>query len=154
MRWRSGADPSSKGVIASDVAASGRDGDEDGSARSSVARYLRADYGDLGAGLQRPVRRLDALGGSGGPREVALEPGRRADEQIARVRVAVVGERVGDVARSERELACAPGEPLVVDLEDQLALEYVERFVEVVGVQGRAGAVCADDVLHHRDVTS
>ena len=120
---------------------------------SSFAGYLRADDGDLGTRLQRPVRRLDALRFGGGPREVALEPGRRADEQIASLRVAVVGERVDDVARSERKLAHAPGEPLVPDLEDQLAFEHVERLVEVVHVQGRAGATRNDDVLHHRDMT-
>jgi hypothetical protein len=48
----------------------------------------------------------------------------------------------------------APFEPLVLDLKDQLAFEHVERLVEVVRVQGRAGAVRAHDVLHHRDVTS
>ena len=59
------------------------------SGRRSVAlgwrpRDLGADPDDLWDGLQRPVRRLDALRGGGDPREVALEPRRRADEQIAR----------------------------------------------------------------------
>ena len=117
-----------------------------------VAGYLRADDRDLGARLQRPVRRLDALGGRGRPREVALEPGRRADQQVTRVRVAVIGECVCDVARGEGKLARAPGEPLVPDLEDQLAFEHVEPLVEVVLVQRRASAAGADDVLHHRYV--
>src|SRR3954452_12209827 len=117
-----------------------RDVDEDRSVRSFFACYLRSDHGDLGAWLQRPVGGLDALKCGGGPREVALEPGRRADEQIARVRVAVVGECMGDVARSERKLARAPGEPLTRDLEDQLAVEHVEGLVEVVRVQGWSGA--------------
>src|SRR3954452_12461025 len=125
-----------------------------GSELSCVACYLRADHDDLRARLERPVGRLNTLGSGGGPCEVALEPGRRADEQIARVRFAVVGERVSDIARSERELAGAPGEPLAVDLEDELAFEHVERLVEVVHVQGRAGAARADDVLHHRDVAT
>src|SRR3954452_6630644 len=79
-----------------------------GSELSCVACYLRADHDDLRARLERPVGRLNTLGSGGGPCEVALEPGWRADEQIARVRFAVVGERVSDVARSERELAGAP----------------------------------------------
>src|SRR4051794_34034467 len=123
-----------------------------GSELSCVACYLRADHDDLRARLERPVGRLNTLGSGGSPCEMALESGWRADEQIARVRFAVVGERVSDIARSERELAGAPGESLAVDLEDQLAVKHVERLVEVVHMQRRAAAARADDVLHHRDV--
>jgi len=65
----------------------------------------------------------------------------------------VVGERVGDVARGEREFAGALGAQPVLDLEDQLALEHVERLVEVVRVQGRTCASGGNHHLHHRDMT-
>src|SRR5918994_3865555 len=122
--------------------------------RCRAAAYLGADLYDLGDRLQRPVRPPGALRSGRAPREVALEPGRRADEQVARICLAVVGQGVGDIARGERELACAPGEHLVLNLEDQLAFEEVERLVEVVRVQGWAGAVRGDDILHHRDLTA
>jgi hypothetical protein len=71
---------------------------------------------------------------------VALEAWGRADEHVARGGVAVIGERVGHVARDEGELAGALGGDRLVDLEGQLALEQVEGLVEVVPVQRGAGA--------------
>ena len=68
-------------------------------------------------------------------REVTLGPGRGADEQVARLDVAAVGQRMRHVARSERQLARARGDEVVADLERQLALDHVERLVEVVRVQ-------------------
>src|SRR5829696_10091759 len=73
--------------------------------RSPVASAsrLRPDRGpdgdDRGDRLQRPLRRLDPGRLGGGARPVALEPRGRADQQ--RECVAVVGERVGYVARRE-----------------------------------------------------
>ena len=85
-------------------------------------------------------------------RPVALEARGRADEHVARGRVAVVGQRVGYVARGEGELARALGDEGVLDLEDQLALEHVEGLVEVVRVQRGAGAVRRDHDLGHGHV--
>jgi hypothetical protein len=61
---------------------------------------------------------------------------------------------MGHIARRERELARALGDELVLDLEDQLAFEHVERLVEVVRVQGRAGGLRGDHDLGHREVTA
>ena len=63
----------------------------------------------------------------------------------------MVGERVDAVARRERERARAGGEPLVGDLERELAVEHVERLVELVVVQRRPGPAGRDRVAHDRD---
>ena len=70
--------------------------------------------------------------------EVALEAGRRAQQQVARRRVAEVGERVRDAAGREGQRARPGGEELVAQLERELAVEDVERLVELVVVQRRA----------------
>jgi hypothetical protein len=44
---------------------------------------------------------------------------------------------VGHVARREGELAGPGREDAVLELECQLALDHVERLVEVVGVQAK-----------------
>ena len=106
---------------------------------SRPRRDLRADDRDLGDWLQRPLRRVDPGRLGGDARPVALEARGRADQHVARGRVAVVGERVRHAARGEGELARALGDDGIVDLEDQLALEYVEGLVEVVRVQWGAG---------------
>jgi hypothetical protein len=106
---------------------------------SRVRRDLRADDLDLGDRLQRPLRRLDPSPLGRDARPVALKPRGSADEHVARGRVAVVGQRVRHVARGEGELAGALGRERVLDLEDELAFEYVVDLVEVVGVQRGAG---------------
>jgi hypothetical protein len=50
---------------------------------------------------------------------------------------------------SERDLAPALRHELVLDLEDELALEHVERLVEVMRVQIWAFRARRDDVLDH-----
>src|SRR5215216_5635801 len=107
-------------------------------AASRLRRDWRADDRDLGDRLQRPLRRLDPGRLGGDVRPVALEARGRAGQQIARGRVAVIGQRVGSVARGEGEFARGLRFELVLDLEDQLALEQVEGLVEVVRVQRRA----------------
>src|SRR5215211_8452285 len=123
-------------------------------AASRLRRDLWADDRDLGDRLQRPLRRLDPgrLGGDASP--VALEARGRTDQQVARGRVAVIGQRVGYVARGEDELARALGHERLLDLEDQLALEQVEGLVEVVRVQRGAGAVRRDHDLDHGHVAT
>ena len=71
-------------------------------------------------------------------------PGRCADEHVARGHVAVIGERMGHVARGEGDFARTLGHECVLDLEEQLALEHVEGLVEVVRVQRGAGIVRRD----------
>ena len=69
--------------------------------------------------------------------EVALEAGRRDDEQRACGLAAQVGVGVRDAARGEGELAGTAGEDDVVELEGELAFEQVEGLVEVVPVKRR-----------------
>src|SRR3954463_14165660 len=97
----------------------------------------RADDRDLGDRKQRPLRGLDAGRLGARPRPVALEARGRADEHVGGGRGAGVRERGGGGARREGELTRALGVELVLDLEDQLALEDVELLVEVVSVQRR-----------------
>ncbi len=66
---------------------------------------------------------------------MALEARGRADQQVARGRVAVIRERVGYVARGEGGLAGGLGQLRVLDLEEQLASESVKGLVEVMRVQ-------------------
>src|SRR5215216_2093698 len=121
-------------------------------AASRLRRDWRADDRDLGDRLQRPLRRLDPGRVGGDARPVALEARGRADEHVARGRVAVVAQRVGYVARGEGELARALGDQGLVDLKDQLALKDVGGLVEVVRVQRGAGAVRRDHDLGHGHV--
>src|SRR4051794_11972171 len=60
-------------------------------------------------------------------------------EQVARGGAAAVRERVVAAARGERDRAGAGGRQLVAELERELALEDVERLVEFVVMQRRAG---------------
>jgi hypothetical protein len=85
---------------------------------------------------------------------VALEARGRADQQVARGRVAVIRERVGYVARGEGGLAGGLGQLRVLDLEEQLASEYVKGLVEVMRVQRGAGAARREDDLGHRHVAT
>src|SRR4051812_17222901 len=101
----------------------------DGEGRSGVSRDRRTYDGHLRNRLQRPLRRLDPgrLRGNAGP--VPLETRGGADEHVARGRVGLVGQRVRHVAWGEGKLARGLGQQLLVDLEDELALEYVEDLV-------------------------
>src|SRR5687768_4603547 len=94
----------------------------------------RPDVDDLGHGLPGPLRRLRSGVARGEPGEVALEPGRRADDQGPRGRAAEVGERVVRPARREDGLARPAGDELVAELERELALDDVEQLVEGVVV--------------------
>jgi hypothetical protein len=96
-----------------------------------------ADDGHLGNRLHRPGRRLDSAERGRAAGELALEPGRRAHDEEARRAIAPVGERVRSAARGEGDLARSGRDELVAELEDELALEDVEGFVEGVRVQRR-----------------
>src|SRR4029079_13641421 len=85
----------------------------------------------------------------GHARPVALETGRSADEHVARGCVAVIGQRVGDVAWSERELAGALDRERWLRLEDEFAFEHLKGLVEVVRVQRRRGGLRWDLDLGH-----
>src|SRR5215207_8136231 len=108
----------------------------------------RSDDDGLRVGLQRGGRRLapGLLGRE--PVEVTLETGGRADDQGPRVGAAQIGKGVRDVARSESQLPLLPCEDLILELEGELAVEYVERLVEVVVVQRWSREAGADDVVH------
>ena len=86
--------------------------------------------------ISRHIISLEALLG-GDPVEVALEPGRRDGEEVARAGAAQGCEHVRNPARREQQRARAGVQPLVAERERQLALEHVERLVEVVVMQRR-----------------
>ena len=66
----------------------------------------------------------------------------------------MVRQGVGDVARGERQLARTLGRDRLVDLEDQLAFEQVERLVEVVEVQRRPRMLLGDHDLDHGQLSA
>lgn len=134
MSWARAATPSSVAVFGSPLPLCG---------------HRRADRSYVGNGLQCPCRRLHAGRGCRKKREVALEAGRGADEQISRRGIGPVDQSVWDVAGGEGELAASRNDEIVTDLEDQLLVEHIEDFVEVVYVQWRS-APGLDDVLHDR----
>jgi hypothetical protein len=132
--------------------------DIDGALRHRQRRgscILGADPGSddhrLGIRLRRGGRRLDAGLLGGNPVEVALEPARGADEEVARGSVRQVGERVVVAAAGECERALRRRGLLVTHLEGQLAIEHAERLVEVVPVQRRPLPPRRDGVLDNGD---
>jgi hypothetical protein len=59
---------------------------------------------------------------------------------------------VRDASRRERDLAAAPRDQPAAEREGELALEHVERLVEVVVVQRRSLPAGGNRVLDERDV--
>ena len=106
-------------------------------ATSSRSAIVRADGRHRRRGRQCP-RGGSSAAACAASGEVALEARRRAEQQVARRRVAEVRERVRDAAGREGERPRPGGEELVAELEGQLAVEDVERLVERVVVQRRA----------------
>ena len=78
-------------------------------ATPSIQADLEVAPTDPQAG-ERPLRRLDPGRLGGGARPVALEACGHAGQQVARGRVAVIGQRVGHIARGEGGLADGLGQ--------------------------------------------
>ena len=95
---------------------------------------------------------LEASGGDAV--EIALAGGRRADDQRPHVGAAEVGEVVRDVAGSEGEFCASPREELILELKGELAVEHVERLVEVVVMQRRPRETGGNDIVHNGEVPS
>ena len=115
--------------------------------RRTHARDLRNRL----AGLRWRVH-AGALGRN--PVEVALEACGRDDDQVVSRCAAEVCERVRNAALCEHEIAGTGREQLVPHLEGQLSLQDAERLVEVVDVQGRAGAAGGPRRLDDGDAAS
>jgi transposase len=129
-----------------------------GSVLASVLRLgspdLRAYAGHVGDRLECPRGGLDAGPLGREPREVALEAGRCAEEEIAGVGIALVGEGMGDSARGEDDLTSRGARQRLLELEGELAAEHVEGLVELMGMQGRPAPLPGDRVLDHRDLAA
>ncbi|HEX5191760.1 MAG TPA: hypothetical protein VFW09_03095 [Solirubrobacteraceae bacterium] len=101
--------------------------------------------------MLRPLGRLDAGLVGAAPCEFAFESCRGDHEQIPGWDSGGIRERVGRPSRGEDQLARLGGGAVVVDLEGQFTVEDVERLVEGVRVQGRAGGAGGHRLLDDRD---
>ena len=94
----------------------------------------------------RPGRRTVGVGP-----EPLLEATGRTDEEIARGVAGEVRQRVVDASRNEQRVSSPAHDPVLPDLEGQLALEDAERLVEGVVMERRPGPAGLDAILDDPD---
>ena len=119
------------------------------SAAASPFSDAGADDDDVGIRLARAWRRIDPGSLGGDAIEIALEPSRGADQQVAGWGIAEICESVVGPTRREHHAPAVAPKQLLAKLKGELTVEHVEGLIEVVVVKWRPLPMSRNGALDH-----